>query len=205
MERSHHQDADNTGRHLRTLNCTTVFGYQTDHHVERQSFRPMISVLHVIDTGGPGGAETVFLNCATRLDPTRFTCTAVINDDAWLAQQLRAHGHEPRIESARGSFNLSYLRRIAQIAREGRANLICAHLYGSAVYASSLSVVSSIPLVSVFHGEADIAPEDRFTFLKAAMIRKGSNRVAQFRNTVSAPPGPPVSITWSTEIIGRND
>ncbi len=137
----------------------------------------MISVLHVIDTGGPGGAETVFLNCATRLDPKRFTCTAVISDDAWLAQQLRSRGHEPRIESARGSFNLRYMRRLTQIAREVRANLICAHLYGSAVYASSLSLVSGTPLVSVFHGEADIAPEDRFTFLKAATIRKGSNKV----------------------------
>jgi len=137
----------------------------------------MISVVHLIDTGGPGGAETVFLHCATRLDPTRFACTAVIDNDNWLAGALRARGHEPRIESARGSFNLGYLRRIAAIARRVKADVICAHLYGSAVYASALGMVTGIPVISVFHGGADIAAHDRFTSLKAAIIRRGSRRV----------------------------
>ncbi len=137
----------------------------------------MISVLHVIDTGGPGGAETVFLHCATRLDPSRFTCTAAIGNDDWLAQQVRANGLVPHIESAHGSFNLRYLRRLARIARAVRADLICAHLYGSAVYASALGAITGIPVLSVFHGGADIPSNDRFTALKAAIIRKGSRKV----------------------------
>lgn len=137
----------------------------------------MISVLHVIDTGGPGGAETVFLNCATGLDPTRFTCSTAIDNDNWLARQLRERGIEPRIESASGSFNFRYLRRIAAIARAVRADLICAHLYGTAVYASALGWIGRIPVISVFHGGADIASGDRFTSLKAGVIRKGSRKV----------------------------
>jgi glycosyltransferase involved in cell wall biosynthesis len=137
----------------------------------------MISIVHAIDTGGPGGAETVFLQCATRLDPSRFRCTAVVDNDNWLAQQLRARGQTPLIESAKGSFNLRYLRRIAAIARDVKADLICAHLYGSAVYASVLGAFSGIPVVSVFHGGVDIASRDRFTALKAALIRRGSRKV----------------------------
>lgn len=137
----------------------------------------MISVLHVIDTGGPGGAETVFLQCATRLDPNRFACTAVIDNDNWLAQQVRACGRVPLIESAHGSFNLRYLRRVAAIARDVKADVICAHLYGSAIYASAVGALSGIPVVSVFHGGADIGSGDRFTSLKAAIIRKGSRKV----------------------------
>jgi glycosyltransferase involved in cell wall biosynthesis len=137
----------------------------------------MISVLHVIDTGGPGGAETIFLHCATRLDPARFAATAVVDNDNWLAEQLRARGLEPLIETARGSFNLGYLRRLAAIARCVKANVICAHLYGSAIYASALGMVTGIPVISVFHGGADIAAHDRFTGLKAAIIRHGSRRV----------------------------
>lgn len=144
----------------------------------------MISILHVIDTGGPGGAETVFLQCATRLDPRRFTCTAVIDNDAWLAEQVRARGHAPLIESARGSFNLRYLRRLAAIAREVKADLICAHLYGSAIYASALGALSGIPVVSVFHGGADIGSGDRFTSLKSAIIRKGSRKVVFVSRTL---------------------
>jgi glycosyltransferase involved in cell wall biosynthesis len=137
----------------------------------------MISILHVIDTGGPGGAETVFLNCASRLDASRFTCSAVIDNDNWLAQQMRSRDVQPFIESAHGSFNVRYLRRIAAIARKVNADLICAHLYGSAIYASALGALKGIPVVSVFHGSVDIASRDRFTSLKAALIRKGSRKV----------------------------
>jgi glycosyltransferase involved in cell wall biosynthesis len=136
----------------------------------------MISVLHLIDTGGPGGAETVFFHCVTRLDPARFACTAVIDNDNWLAQQVRAGGHEPLIESAQGSFNIGYLRRIAAIARSAKADVICAHLYGSAIYASAVGMLTGIPVISVFHGGADIASHDRFTSLKTSIIRRGSHR-----------------------------
>lgn len=155
----------------------------------------MISVLHVIDTGGPGGAETVFLHCATRLDPTRFSSTAVVGSDNWLAKRVRENGLEPVVAPARGSFNLRYLRRIARIAREVNADLICAHLYGSAVYASVLGTICSIPVVSVFHGGADIARGDRFTSIKAAIVRKGSRWVVfvsqslrkELANTLNVP------------------
>ena len=148
-----------------------------DAQLEHAPPEAMISVLHAIDTGGPGGAETVFLQCATRLEPDRFTCTAVVDNDNWLAQELRTRGQTPLIESAKGSFNLGYLRRIAAIARSVKADLICAHLYGSAIYASALGAFSGIPVVSVFHGGVDIASRDRFTSLKAALIRMGSRKV----------------------------
>lgn len=137
----------------------------------------MISVLHLIDSGGPGGAETVFLHCATRLDPGRFSSTAVIDSDNWLAQQVRASGLEPIIEAAKGSFNLRYLRRIAAIARTVEADVICAHLYGSAIYASGLGILGRIPVVSIFHGGFDIASGGRFTGIKDAIIRNGSRKV----------------------------
>lgn len=145
-----------------------------------------ISVLHVIDTGGPGGAETVFLNCATGLDPARFSCTAVIDNEDWLAQQLRARGLDPRVEPARGTFNAHYLGRIAGIARSVQANLICAHLYGSAVYASALGMITRIPVISVFHGRVDVASGDRFTSLKARIVRNGSQRVVFVSRNLSA-------------------
>ncbi|HEY1890272.1 MAG TPA: glycosyltransferase family 4 protein [Steroidobacteraceae bacterium] len=137
----------------------------------------MISVLHVIDTGGPGGAETVFLQCATRLDPTKFASTAVVGSDNWLADRVRKSGFDPVIAPARGSFNLRYLRQISGVARSVSADLICAHLYGTAVYASALGVIRSIPVVSVFHGGADISTGDRFTSIKASIVRNGSRKV----------------------------
>ena len=162
----------------------------------------MISVLHIIDTGGPGGAETVFLHCATRLNPGRFACAAVIGSDNWLAEQLRMRGIQPHIAPARGSFNLGYLRRIAAIAREVRADLICAHLYGTAVYTSALGLVRGIPVVSVFHGGADIESGDRFTSIKTTLIRRGTRKVVFVSRKLREELSPILKLPLShTEII----
>ena len=137
----------------------------------------MISVLHIIDTAGPGGAETVFLQTATRIDPARFQPTAVIGETGWLAKQLQESGLPPRIVPARGSFNARYLSTLLWLARRHRSDVIVAHLYGSSVYASLVGRILSIPVVSVLHGQSDVPQTERFAPLKAALIRRGSRRV----------------------------
>jgi glycosyltransferase involved in cell wall biosynthesis len=137
----------------------------------------MISVLHVIDTGGPGGAETVFLETATRLDPARFRSTAIVGGMGWLAQQFRERGGSPYVVPGRGSFNVRYLSTLLRLARQHRSDVIAAHLYGSSVYASLVGTLLSIPVVSVLHGHSDVPDGERFSSLKAGIIRRGSRRV----------------------------
>ena len=137
----------------------------------------MIRVLHVIDTGGPGGAETVFLQTATRLDPARFHSLAVVGGTGWLAQQFQKRGVNALIAPAKGSFNARYLSTLLRLTRQHRSDVIVAHLYGSAVYASLAGMLLSIPVVSVLHGHTDVAGAGRFSSLKAALVRRGSRQV----------------------------
>ena len=137
----------------------------------------MIRVFHVIDTGGPGGAETVFLQTATRLDPARFHSVAVVGGRGWLAEQFEDRGLSPLALSAKGSFNTRYLSRLLRLARQHGSDVIVAHLYGSAVYASLAGLLLSLPVVSVLHGHTDVASAGRFSSLKAAIVRAGSRRV----------------------------
>jgi glycosyltransferase involved in cell wall biosynthesis len=137
----------------------------------------MIRVLHVIDTGGPGGAETVFLQTATRLDPARFESTAVVGGFGWLAEQFQKRGAPPQIAPAKGSFNVRYLSALLRLARQHKSDVIVAHLYGSSVYASMVGRLLSIPVVSVLHGHSDVPEAERFSFLKAAILRGGSRKV----------------------------
>ena len=137
----------------------------------------MISVLHIIDTLGPGGAETVFLQIATRLDPARFQSTAVISGAGWLAEQLQESGLPHRIVPAKGSFNVRYLSALLRLARQHRSDVIVAHLYGSSVYASLAGALLSIPVVSVLHGQIDVSHAERFSSLKAALIRRASRKI----------------------------
>jgi glycosyltransferase involved in cell wall biosynthesis len=137
----------------------------------------MITVLHVIDTGGPGGAETVFLNTATGLDRTRFRSIAVVGSDGWLAARLRERGVDPYPIPAKGSFNLAYLRALMRTIKERRVDVIAAHLYGSAIYASLAGLLCRVPVVSVLHGQSDVNPNARLASVKAAIVRRGSSRI----------------------------
>lgn len=141
------------------------------------SYPQMIRVLHVIDTGGPGGAETVFLQTATRLDPVRFQSTAVVGSMGWLAKQFQDRGISPCIVPARGSFNVRYLSTLLRLARQYKTDVIAAHLYGSSVYASVVGTLLSIPVVSILHGHSDVPDAERFSSLKSAIVRRGSRRV----------------------------
>jgi glycosyltransferase involved in cell wall biosynthesis len=136
----------------------------------------MITVLNVIDTGGPGGAETVFLHTATRLDPTRFRSIAMVSRDGWLAQRVREHGLEPLIQSASGSFHVGYLRTLLGTIRRHKVDVVAAHLYGSAIYASLAGLISGIPVVSILHGQSDVSQTARLARLKAAIVRRGSRQ-----------------------------
>lgn len=137
----------------------------------------MIRVLHVIDTGGPGGAETVFLHTATRLDPARFQSIAVVGGMGWLAKQFQERGEPPHVAPAKGSFNVRFFLTLLQLARRHKIDVISAHLYGSSVYASLVGALLSIPVVSVLHGHSDVAETERFSHLKAAIVRTRSRRV----------------------------
>jgi glycosyltransferase involved in cell wall biosynthesis len=136
----------------------------------------MITVLNVIDTGGPGGAETVFLHTATRLDPRRFRSIAMVSRDGWLAQRVRENGLEPLIESASGSFHFGYLRTLLATVRQYKVDVVAAHLYGSAIYASLAGLISGIPVISILHGQSDVPETARMPKLKAAIVRRGSRR-----------------------------
>jgi len=137
----------------------------------------MINVLNIIDTGGPGGAETVFLQTATRLDPARFRSAVVVGGTGWLADRLGQTGVQPHIISSRGSFNFRYLAALRRVARQSQADVVIAHLYGSAIYSSLLGLIHPLPVISVLHGQTDISQSGRLAGLKSAIVRKGSRRV----------------------------
>lgn len=137
----------------------------------------MITAMSVIDTGGPGGAETVFLHTATRLDPTRFRPVAVVSREGWLTGRVRENGVEPVILPASGSFHFSYLRSLVRIAHERKVDVIVAHLYGSAVYCSLAGMIAGLPVISILHGQSDVPQSARFAALKASIVRRGSRKV----------------------------
>jgi glycosyltransferase involved in cell wall biosynthesis len=135
------------------------------------------TVLHLIDTGGIGGAETVYLNLVRGLDPSRWDHVAVVPSRGWLYGQLADCGITPIVLAERSSFDVGYFARLSRIIRQHRVDLIQGHLFGSAVRAALLACVLRIPAVGTIHGTIDLKSNERFRRLKVAAINRGLKRV----------------------------
>ena len=113
------------------------------------------NVLHLIDTFGTGGAETIYLRLATGLDPARFRSVAAILDRGWLYDSLVANGMQPLLITSQRGFDLGFLRQIAQIVRSHRIDLIHTHLLTTSVYGGAVGRLLRVPVVSTYHGVVD--------------------------------------------------
>jgi len=136
----------------------------------------MNRILHVIDTTGPGGAETVFIELLSRLQSDRYESIVVIRGTGWVYDELSHRGFEPYIVDAKGSFNFRYLLELMKIVRKEKIDLIQAHLLGSGVYCSIVSLLTRVPVVVTLHGLVDVDGE-RFLSAKFFIINKFSNRL----------------------------
>lgn len=134
----------------------------------------MKTILHTIDTTGPGGAETVFIELLTRLPKDRFRCVVVIRGTGWVYEELLRRGIEPVLLPSRGSFNWRYLLRLAALLRRYRVDLVQSHLLGTNVYCALAGLLTRTPLVATFHGTVDIGERERFKALKFGAINRGA-------------------------------
>jgi glycosyltransferase involved in cell wall biosynthesis len=133
---------------------------------------PRKTLLHLIDTGGPGGAETIFLNVVTGLDAQRWRSVAVVPVRDWLWHALQEHGVEPLLLPTRGSFDWRYLSAIARLSRQQRVDLVQSHLLTTAVYANLAARPWQLPVVSTFHGQNDVVASGSYRAAKFRILRR---------------------------------
>lgn len=134
----------------------------------------MKTILHLIDTTGPGGAETVFVNLLKELEKTEFRNVVVLRGPGWVSDQVKNLGIQPVFLDSKGSFNLKYLSRLRELVVKESIDLIHSHLMGSNVYGALLAIVVRRPMVATFHGAVDVAAGERFLRAKFAIIGWGA-------------------------------
>ena len=137
----------------------------------------MKTILHTIDTTGPGGAETVFIDLATRLPKDQYRSVVVIRGKGWVYEELNRRGVTPILLDAKGSFNLRYLLGLRKIIRSEGVDLIQSHLLGANVYCSLAGLLTGTPVVATFHGEVDIGTNERLKGLKIGAINCGASHI----------------------------
>jgi glycosyltransferase involved in cell wall biosynthesis len=134
------------------------------------------TLLHVIDTGGPGGAETIFLNLVTGLDSSRWSSIAVLPVRDWLWETLEAHGVTPVHLPSDGAFDVGYLSRLTRVAKQSQADLIQTHLFSSAVYGTMAARWLGLPVVCTHHGQTDVVSSGSYRGIKSRIVRRKQNR-----------------------------
>lgn len=115
------------------------------------------TVLHLIETGGPGGAERMMVQLAAGLGP-EYDSEAALIRDSWLGTALKERGvpvtmlrHEPH-----RSFvlrDLATLHDIVRLIRERQVTLLHTHEFFMNTVGLVASRLTGIPLVATVHGQ----------------------------------------------------
>ena len=144
------------------------------------------TVLHLIDTTGPGGAETIFVQLADKMREKGWNSVVVIRGEGWVNDELMKRGLTPIILDAKGSFNIRFLWRLIQLVRQHKVALIHSHLLGSNVYAALVGLLTFCPVVATYHGMVDISPNERFKVIKHWAMRWGIKRYVSVSKSLAA-------------------
>jgi len=137
---------------------------------------PTKTILHIIDTTGPGGAETVFIQLADLLRSRGWKSVVVIRGPGWVQEELERRGINAHVIPAKGSFAVKFLMRLVRLVKAEKVDVIQSHLLGSNVYAAIAGLISATPVVATYHGMVDVNPNERFRWLKHTAMAKGIKR-----------------------------
>ena len=137
----------------------------------------MPAILHVIDTCGPGGAETVFVELATSGNAGAAPSLAVITGPGWVADTLRKRGVEPTFLAMGSRMDIGFVVRLCRLVRRHRIELIHAHLFSTGVYAAMAALLTRSRLVVTIHGHTEIEQGARLSWLRFGLLRWASDYV----------------------------
>jgi len=107
----------------------------------------------VIETGGPGGGEQVFLNIARNIDREQYDPSVILLKKGWLYDQLSQDNIKITIISSQRSWDLSFFYRLIKSCRQQNIDVIHSHFTGTNLYASLTGAILRIPVVATFHNE----------------------------------------------------
>jgi glycosyltransferase involved in cell wall biosynthesis len=140
--------------------------------------KPLPRILHLIDTAGPGGAETILTHLASGLQAQGWVSRVLVPREDWLSRRLFDLSVDTRVIEHRGSASWRLLTSLVREIYNFKPDILHAHFLGSGVYGSLASNLSTrIPLVCTFHGTPDVNPRDASLRLKSRILTRPRNRV----------------------------
>ncbi|MEW5948590.1 MAG: glycosyltransferase family 4 protein [Thermodesulfobacteriota bacterium] len=139
----------------------------------------------MIETKGPGGAETVFLQLVQGMAARGYGCVAAVTGPGWVKEQLENKGIVPVLLPTDGSFDLRFLSSIITCIKGHKIDLVHSHLLGANVYACLAGMLTGRKVISTFHGSKDMGDRRSVIHtLKGKIVGRGSSRVVAVSDTL---------------------
>src|SRR5829696_6598545 len=118
---------------------------------------PSLSMLLVVDSLAPGGAERHVVDLARALTAAGHAVTVACSMGGPLAADLVCAGVRVEVlldRLVKRRFSPAFARRLRALVRRERFDLVHAHIYASATAAAAAVAGSRVPLVMTDHTEA---------------------------------------------------
>jgi glycosyltransferase involved in cell wall biosynthesis len=115
------------------------------------------TILHTIETAGPGGAETVVLNLASRLDSSRFRSLVLLPREDWLSERLRERGVPTFFVDSKAWYDFRLPVGMARLIRQENVNLIHSHLPGQNFYSCVVGPLTGCKTIVTYHGGIELS------------------------------------------------
>ena len=164
-----------------------------------------LKVLHLIDTGDRGGAETVLDTIVGGLDPSVIESRVIVGWDDWLSARMTERGVGVTVVSGDSAADFRYLGGLMREIRRFAPDVVHAHLLGPAVYGSmAAALTTGVPVVCTIHGRPDIPDPDHLRPVKARLVSRAANRVVYVSEDLRAWAEPLLGIPPRRGLVVRN-
>jgi glycosyltransferase involved in cell wall biosynthesis len=140
----------------------------------------------MLESDGPGGAETVLLHLARALRDRGHTVVPVVRGvskgKAWLQGQLRACGIEPELWYLRHPIDWKCVQGLMEIFRRRGVDVVHSHEFTMAVYGAAAARLTRRPYLITMHGGRNFAARWRRRAALRWAIRHSRATVAVSRS-----------------------
>jgi len=112
-----------------------------------------IKCLHLIETGGPGGAEKMLIQLVEDLRSRGVESTIILLKAGWLQEQLVNRKLDCRVIHWSGLIDVKWIVEVTRIIATSEIQIVHGHEFFMNCIASLLGVLSRVPCVSTVHGK----------------------------------------------------
>ena len=113
----------------------------------------MKTILHLIETSGPGGAEKMLMSLVENLNQKKYRSVICLLKDGWLNTQLRQRGFETVLIPQAKGLDPGWVYRCVRLIRQKQIDLLHAHEFNMNVYSCMASWLSNVPSIATVHGK----------------------------------------------------